>query len=166
MHTSTTSLVSPWTESLDLIGLNEPQHEILEQPEQYLSMRMRQRATGDGGGKGLSRRQRQLQPLQREETIRQHDQGEMPVQTIPASTLEVIQATFLFGIFVKLLDDPARMSQSDQLLKRGLERKRTEPVLRLLRLLLLCHFLLRSVVREPRLVAGEDSYPRAMLLAG
>src|SRR5207247_2698143 len=66
------------------------------------------------GGKGLSSRQRQLQPLQREETISQHDQGQVPVQPLPASSLEVVQATFLLGIFVKLFDHPACMSQSDE----------------------------------------------------
>ena len=45
--TSTTSLVSPWTEGLDLIGLNEPEDEILEQPEQHLPMHVRQRTTRD-----------------------------------------------------------------------------------------------------------------------
>ena len=44
---STTSLVSSRTERLDLIGLDKPQHEILEQPEQHLPMDMRQGATGD-----------------------------------------------------------------------------------------------------------------------
>ena len=69
------------------------------------------------GGKVLASRQRKGQALQRQETIGQHDQGQVAMQAIPASPLEVIQATFLFGIFVKLLDDPARMSQSDQPLK-------------------------------------------------
>ena len=45
--TSTTSLVSSRTEGLDLIGLDEPEDEILEQPEQDLPMDMRQRATRD-----------------------------------------------------------------------------------------------------------------------
>jgi len=34
-------LVSPWTEGLDLLGLNEPEDEILEQPEQHLPMHER-----------------------------------------------------------------------------------------------------------------------------
>ena len=44
---STTLLVSPWTEGLDLIGLNEPEDEILEQPEQHLPMHVRQGTTCD-----------------------------------------------------------------------------------------------------------------------
>ena len=32
---STTLLVSLWTGDLDLIGLNEPQDKILEEPEQH-----------------------------------------------------------------------------------------------------------------------------------
>jgi hypothetical protein len=53
---STTLLVSPRTKGLDLLGLNEPEDEILEQPEQHLPLNGRQRATCDGGGKVLSRR--------------------------------------------------------------------------------------------------------------
>src|SRR5258708_2907645 len=49
--TSTTLLVSPRTEGLDLLGLQEPEDEILEQPEQHLPMHGRQRASRDGGGK-------------------------------------------------------------------------------------------------------------------
>jgi hypothetical protein len=48
---STTLLVSPGTEGLDLIGLDEPEDEILEQPEQHLSMHARQRASRHAGGK-------------------------------------------------------------------------------------------------------------------
>jgi len=40
-------LVSPGTKGLDLIGLDEPEDEILEEPEQHLPMHVRQRATGD-----------------------------------------------------------------------------------------------------------------------
>jgi peroxiredoxin/uncharacterized membrane protein YphA (DoxX/SURF4 family) len=40
--TSTTLLVSPRTERLDLIGLEEPEDEILEQPEEHLPMHGRQ----------------------------------------------------------------------------------------------------------------------------
>src|SRR6266436_3466616 len=48
---STTLLVSPRTESLDLLSLDEPEDEILEQPEQHLPMHGRQRASCDAGGK-------------------------------------------------------------------------------------------------------------------
>ncbi len=48
---STTLLVSPRTESLDLLGLQEPEDEILEQPEEHLPMHGRQRASRDAGGK-------------------------------------------------------------------------------------------------------------------
>ena len=69
------------------------------------------------GGKVLSRRQRKLHPLRHEETVGQHDERQMPMQTIPAPPLEVVQATFLLGIFVKLLDHPTRVSQGDQSLQ-------------------------------------------------
>lgn len=46
-HPSTTSLVSSRTEGLNLVGLNEPEDEILKQPEQDLPMDMRQRTTCD-----------------------------------------------------------------------------------------------------------------------
>ena len=46
----TTLLVSPGTEGLDLLGVEQPEHEILEQPEQHLPMHSRQRASRDGGG--------------------------------------------------------------------------------------------------------------------
>ena len=59
------------------------------------------------GGKSLSGRQRQLQALQRQETVSQHDQSQMLVQAVLAPPLEVVQAAFLFGIFVQLLDHEA-----------------------------------------------------------
>ena len=43
----------------------------------------------------------------------------MSMESTPAASLVVIEATFLFGIFVKLLDDPARMGQQNQTLQRG-----------------------------------------------
>ena len=46
----TTLLVSPRTEGLDLLGVKEPEDEILEQPEQHLAMHSRQRVSRDGGG--------------------------------------------------------------------------------------------------------------------
>ena len=49
-RSSTTLLVSPGTEGLDLIGLEEPEDEILEEPEQHLSMHPRQRASRHRGG--------------------------------------------------------------------------------------------------------------------
>ncbi len=44
---STTLLVSARAKGLDLVGLNEPEDEILEEPEQHLAMDVRQRATRD-----------------------------------------------------------------------------------------------------------------------
>lgn len=129
--TSTTLLVSPRTEGLDLVSLDEPEDEILEQPEQHLPMHRGQRTTDDGGGKVLVRWERQLQALQHEETVGQHDERQVPMQAIPASPLEIVQTTFLFGIFVKLLNHPPRVSQGDQTLQRGVRGQRTEPVLRL-----------------------------------
>jgi hypothetical protein len=40
-------LVSSWTERFNLVGLDEPEDEILKQPEQDLPMDMRQRTTCD-----------------------------------------------------------------------------------------------------------------------
>ncbi len=55
-----TSLVSVGTEGLDLIGVGEPEDEILEEPDEDLPMDVRQRATRDEwGGKVLSGRQRE-----------------------------------------------------------------------------------------------------------
>src|SRR5438034_267616 len=99
------------------------------------------------GGKVLSHRQRKLQALQRQETRGEHDQGQVPMQPIPASSLEVVQATLLFGLFGKLLDHPACMSQSDELCERGLRRQRAEPVLGLRDFLLICDF--RHCARSP-----------------
>src|SRR5260370_7111912 len=106
------------------------------------------------GGKSLANRQRQLQALQREETIREHDQCQVPMQAVPASSLEVIQATFLLGIFIKLLDDPTRVSQGDQSLQRGVWGQRAEPVLGLPRFLLPCGLLLGGAVLWHRLSGG------------
>src|SRR5438132_6640462 len=59
------------------------------------------------------------------------------METIPAASLVVIETAFLFGIFVKLLDDPARMGQQNQTLQRGIFGQHTEPVFDLLFFLLL-----------------------------
>jgi hypothetical protein len=42
------------------------------------------------------------------------------MQAVPASSLEVIQATFLLGIFIKLLNDPTGMSKRNELRQLGL----------------------------------------------
>jgi hypothetical protein len=47
LFSSTTLLVSPRTKGLDLIGLEEPENEILEEPEKYLPMDVRERARRD-----------------------------------------------------------------------------------------------------------------------
>jgi hypothetical protein len=72
-----------------------------------------------------------------EETVSEHDQSQVPMESIPASSLEVIQTTFLLGIFVKLLDDPTSMCQQKQSRERGVFGQDAEPVLDLLFLLLL-----------------------------
>src|SRR5260370_35914765 len=107
------------------------------------------------GGKSLANRQRKLQALKSEATIRQDDQCQVPMQAVPASSLEVIQATFLLGIFIKLLDDPTRVSQGDQSLQRGVWGQRAEPVLGLLRFLLPCGLLLGGAVLWQRLSGGR-----------
>src|SRR5919112_3902378 len=48
---STTSLVSAWTEGLDPLGFDEPHHQILQQPHQYLSVDGRKRGVPLRGGK-------------------------------------------------------------------------------------------------------------------
>jgi hypothetical protein len=40
-------VVSARAKGLDLVGLNEPEDEILEEPEEYLAMDVRQRARRD-----------------------------------------------------------------------------------------------------------------------
>ena len=47
---STTLLVSPGTKGFDLVSLDEPEDEILEEPEQHLSMDGRQRTSRHAGG--------------------------------------------------------------------------------------------------------------------
>ncbi|HZS79802.1 MAG TPA: hypothetical protein VFA41_24540 [Ktedonobacteraceae bacterium] len=44
--------------------------------------------------------------MQHEETIRQHHQRQVPVQAVPVPALEVVQTTFLLGIFVKTAQSP------------------------------------------------------------
>jgi hypothetical protein len=68
------------------------------------------------GGKSPIWRQRKRETIKHEETVGQHDQREMAMKSIPTPALIVIEAAFLFGIFVKLLDDPARMGQQNQTL--------------------------------------------------
>src|SRR5260221_13137792 len=59
------------------------------------------------------------------------------MESLPAASLVVIQAAFLFGIFVKLLDDPASVGQQNKALQGGLRRQHAEPILDFLFLLLL-----------------------------
>ena len=77
------------------------------------------------------------------------------MQPVPASALEVIQAAFLLGIFVKLLDHPAGVGQRDKSFQRGAWGQRAKPVLRLHRFWFPCGFLLGGVVRWQRLVSGR-----------
>src|SRR5215210_4994154 len=53
--TSTTSLVSAWTEGFYPLGFDEPQHQILQQPHQYLPVNRWQCRVPDrlGGGKSF-----------------------------------------------------------------------------------------------------------------
>src|SRR5258708_12305177 len=59
------------------------------------------------------------------------------MESLPAASLVVIQAAFLFGIFVKLLDDPASVGQQNKALQGGLRPQHAEPILDFLFLLLL-----------------------------
>lgn len=56
---NTTLFVSSGAEGFDLLSVELPENEILEQPEQHLAMHGRQRASRDAGGKSLTSRQRQ-----------------------------------------------------------------------------------------------------------
>lgn len=47
---STTLLVSPGAEGFDLLSVQEPEDEILEEPEEHLPMHGRQRASRHAGG--------------------------------------------------------------------------------------------------------------------
>src|SRR5437667_11269621 len=67
------------------------------------------------------------------------------MESLPATSLVVIEAAFLFGIFVKLLNDPARMGQQNQTLQRGVCGQHAEPVFDLLFFLLLNRSHLRVI---------------------
>ena len=73
--------------------------------------------------------------MEHEKTVGEHDQGQMPVQAVPTASLEVIEAAFLFGVFVELLDDPAGVGQQDQSLQGGLWWEGAEAISRFLWLL-------------------------------
>jgi hypothetical protein len=68
------------------------------------------------GGKDLVGRQWELQAVPHEETVGEQDQGQVPMQSFPTASLEVIQTTFLFGILIKLLNHPAGVGQRDEVL--------------------------------------------------
>jgi hypothetical protein len=70
-------LVSPGTEELDLLGVNQPADEILEEPEEHLPMHPRQRVSPAAGGKYLTGRKSETRAP--EKTVGQHDRGQMPV---------------------------------------------------------------------------------------
>src|SRR5262249_41782145 len=61
---NTTALVSPWAEEECLVGLDEPEDEILEQPDQDLAMGCWQTELAYRGGKPPRRRPRWGQPAQ------------------------------------------------------------------------------------------------------
>lgn len=69
------------------------------------------------GEKSLIGRRRKGEAMEHEKTVGQHDQSQMPVQALPTAPLEVIEAAFLFGIFVKLLDAPTGVGKPDQALQ-------------------------------------------------
>jgi hypothetical protein len=96
-------LVSSGEEGFDLLGVEQPKDEILEEPEQDLPMHARQRASRDGGGKSLSRRQRQGKTLKHEKAVGQHDEGQMSMQSIPTASLVMIQTTFLLSVARKIV---------------------------------------------------------------
>src|SRR5215475_13393429 len=60
-----------------------------------------------------------------EKAIGQHDQGEVPMQAIPAPALVVVQTTFAFGILIELLDGPAAVGHLNQPLQRRVRRQGT-----------------------------------------
>ena len=70
--------------------------------------------------------------MEHEETVGKHDESQVSMESLEASSLVVIEAAFLFGIFVKLLDDPASMGQQNQTLQRGVFGQHAEPVFDLL----------------------------------
>src|SRR5215217_7144642 len=63
--------------------------------------------------------------LTREKAIGQHDQGEVPMQAIPAPALVMVQTAFAFGILIELRDGPAAVGQLDQPLQRRVRRQIT-----------------------------------------
>src|SRR6266567_6690524 len=63
------------------------------------------------------------QRLEHEEGVGHHHQGQMPMQAIPTTALNVIEATFAFGILIELLDRPAQMRQFDQARQGGCHTK-------------------------------------------
>src|SRR5579859_1497852 len=78
------------------------------------------------GEKSLSRRLRESETLEHEKAVGQHDESQVPMQTVPTSSLIVVETAFLFGIFVKLLDHPAGVGQRDQPLQGGLRGEGAE----------------------------------------
>jgi pyridoxamine 5'-phosphate oxidase family protein len=57
----------------------------------------------------------------------------MPVQSVPAPPLVVVQAALPLGLLVKLLDGPTRMRQLDQAWQRGVSGQRADVVFALAR---------------------------------
>ncbi len=120
------------------------------------------------GGKSLAGRQRQGETLEHKETVSKHDESQVAMQAIPTSPLEVIEAAFLLGIFVKLLDHPACMGQQNEALQRGIFGQDAEPVFDLLFFLLLrlsrswlrvisCSFRHRAFGQQPAFGSGVDT---------
>ena len=71
---------------------------------------------------GKARRVGGRPALPRQKAIGQHDEGEMPMQAIPASALIVVQPTLALGILIELLNRPAAVGQLDQPLPWGVRR--------------------------------------------
>src|SRR5262249_16192449 len=64
--------------------------------------------------------------VQRQKTVAQHDQREVPMQPIPAPALVMVQATLALGVFIELLNRPAAVGQLDQPLQRRVCRQVAE----------------------------------------
>ena len=87
-----------------------------------------------------------------EETISQHDQGEVPMQPIPTPALVMVQPALALGVLIELFNGPAAVGQGDQPVQRRVRRQ--VPVIPLDLAAVTRH---RALAEQPALWAGGDA---------
>ena len=53
-------------------------------------------------------------PVDHQEAVRQHNQRQVALESVPSTALIMVEAALAFGVFVELLDGPTHVGQMDK----------------------------------------------------